>query len=410
VVKDPVTEDFYRFGEAERFIAEQFDGATPVEAVRGASADPLERAKPNPLLAKRTLRALLLGAVALPILFLGRMELKIRGQFNALPIRNADVRAEVEGIVQEIYVDEGDQVREGERIASLADRDLRTELRKTEAGIEQSKARLKMLEAGPTPEEIAVARAVVVKAQDHLTYARLRLARDKALFEQKLLSRKDFDDTQEQAATAENDLIEAKSKLNVLLRGTGPEEIEATKAEIAALETQRRFLEEQLRLLNVVSPISGIVATPSVQLKEMKHKLVRKSDLIAEVYDLKTVTAEIVVSEKDIGDVKVGQKVLLKARAAPNVTFRGTVTAIATAAQINPNSGSGQVASGTGSSSRANVTPKMILVTTEINNSARLLKPEMTGQAKILCGPRSIFQLLTRRLARTLKVEFWSWW
>jgi len=142
VVKDPVTEDFYRFGEAERFIAEQFDGATPVEAVRGASADPLERAKPNPLLAKRTLRALLLGAVALPILFLGRMELKIRGQFNALPIRNADVRAEVEGIVQEIYVDEGDQVREGERIDSLTDRDLRTELRKTEAGIEQSKARL----------------------------------------------------------------------------------------------------------------------------------------------------------------------------------------------------------------------------------------------------------------------------
>jgi hypothetical protein len=28
VVKDPVTGDFFRFGESERFIAEQFDGAS----------------------------------------------------------------------------------------------------------------------------------------------------------------------------------------------------------------------------------------------------------------------------------------------------------------------------------------------------------------------------------------------
>jgi multidrug resistance efflux pump len=323
----------------------------------------------------------------------------------------------VEGIIEEIYVDEGDEVKAGDVIARLSDRELRAELLKTEAEIAQNQAKLKLLEAGPTQEEIEVARDAVSRAEQSLTYGNHRLVRDKALFEQNLLSAKDFEDTQEREATAENDLREAKAKLKVLLKGSRPEDIAATKANIAWSETQQRFLEQQIERAKVPSPISGIVATPSVQLKEMSHQLVKKGDLIAKVYDIKTITAEIVVSEQDIADVKVGGQVLLKARAHPDQLFHGTVTAIATVAQINSSgssgsvfSSAGQTSSGTTTFSRANVNPKTILVTTRIDNSELLLKPEMTGQAKIFCGQKRLFDLVTRKLARTIKVEFWSWW
>jgi hypothetical protein len=39
-----------------------------------------------------------------------------------------------------------------------------------------------------------------------------------------------------------------------------------------------------------------------------------------------------------------------------------------------------------------------------------LLKSEMTGVAKISCGQRRVIDLIKRRIARTLKVELWSWW
>jgi len=280
-------------------------------------------------------------------------------------------------------------------IARLSDREMQSELRRTEAEIAQNQAKLKLLEAGPTEEEIEVAKAAVARAEESLTYGSNRLVRDKSLFEQNLLSAKDFEDTQERAATAENDLKEAKGRLKLLLKGSRPEEIAATKANIAWSETQRRFLEEQIQRAKVTSPITGVVATPSVQLQEMKHQLVKKGDLIAKVYDIKTITAEIVVSEQDIADVKVGGPVLLKAPAHPDQTFRGTVTAIATVAQINSSSSSGSIFSsagqtpaGTATFSRANVNPKTVLVTTRIDNSALLLKPEMTGQAKILCGQK----------------------
>jgi hypothetical protein len=173
-------------------------------------------------------------------------------------------------------------------------------------------------------------------------------------------------------------------------------------------------LEEQVQLMRVLSPASGIVATPARQLMEMKHQLVKKGDLIAKVFELKTITAEMVVSERDIADVKVGQEIILKARAYPEMTFQGKVTAIAIAAQANLSSSSTALSQLQGSTPgtvpRSAVAQKTVTITSEIDNSSLLLKPEMTGQAKISCGKRRLLDLVTRRIARTIKVEFWSWW
>jgi multidrug efflux pump subunit AcrA (membrane-fusion protein) len=176
------------------------------------------------------------------------------------------------------------------------------------------------------------------------------------------------------------------------LAGSRPEEIEATEAEISRLEAQRRYTGDQLQLLRVVSPISGLITTP--KLKEKIGQNVKKGDLIAQVHELKTIRAEISVFENEIGDVQVGQEVVVKARAYPEKSFYGKITSVATTAIKGDN---GQPT-------------REVLVITEIANDAFLLKPEMTGNAKIYCGKRRIIDLLTRRFVRYIRVEFWSWW
>ena len=86
---------------------------------------------------------------------------------------------------------------------------------------------------------------------------------------------------------------------------------------------------------------------------------------------------------------------VLKARAFPGRSFLGTVTAIAPAAVEEEQQARGG---------------KVIRVTTEIENAALLLKSQMTGNAKIYGGKRRLFDLMTRRLARYIRVGFWSWW
>jgi multidrug resistance efflux pump len=228
------------------------------------------------------------------------------------------------------------------------------------------------------------------------------LGRYKPLFAEGLVARAEFEGKQEQVTWAANELAEAQRKLGALLNSVRPQQIEEAKAQIERLEAQGRYLKEQLRLMTLVSPVAGVVATPSRQLQELPGQLVRKGDLVAKVYEMDTIVAQLVVSEKDIADIRVGQGVALKVRAYPDDTFQGKVTDIATSAEANPLE---PPAAG-----RAVNTDKTVLVTTEIDNHSHLLKPEMTGQAKIFCGRRSGPELFMRRLARTFKVEFWGWW
>ena len=82
-------------------------------------------------------------------MFLVKMDLRISGEFHVFPSRNMDVRTEVEGLVTEILVKEGDTVTKGTVIAKLSDRDSRAELAKTRAEIAQLDAKRQMLQVGP---------------------------------------------------------------------------------------------------------------------------------------------------------------------------------------------------------------------------------------------------------------------
>jgi multidrug resistance efflux pump len=350
-----------------------------------------KRASKLVVLPKRAKLGLGLAAL-LAVLCFCRMELRISGPFTVLPLHNADVRATVEGIIEQIYAEEGDFVEQGAPIARLSDRDLSADLRKILAEIEARQAQLRLLKAGTRSEEIDLARTQLAKSEERLKFARGHLERDRLLVEQKLISEKEFEETRELVAVREKELQEANERLKLFLAGCRPEEIEALEAEIRRLTAQECYLQDQLKSLTVASPIAGVITTH--KLEEKIGENMKKGDLIAEVHALKTVTVEIAVPEKEIADVQVGQKVVLKARAHPRRTFEGKVAAIAPMA-----------------SKQTDWQPeRTLLVTTRIDNAANLLKPEMTGNAKIYCGRQRLLELVSRRLIRYLRVEFWSWW
>ncbi len=404
-------------------------------------------------------KVVLFLAFVLAALFLVPWELTVSGEFAVAPRHNADVRAEVDGIIAAVYVDEGQRVAAGELVARLEDRDYRAELRAVEAQSDEMRARLKMLRAGPRMEErrvasqnletaetrheharrrveeaermqtarLAKATADVAVAEERLRYARNDLVRSRALFEGELVSRRALEESQERAAVGDKELAaaraefaavsagdlsltgdlagfrkelavaqkeveEARARLRLLEAGSRPEEIEGAEATLARLLSQRSHLEEQLRLVTVRSAVDGVVTTPKP--RERVGQYMKKGDLIVEVHEFATVRVEIAVPEREIGDVKVGQPVIVKARAFPERPSEGRVTAIAPVAVKDEEAWRG----------------KVFRVTTAVDNPDLLLRSDMTGTAKIYCGPRRLFDVLSRRLARYVRVEFWSWW
>jgi putative peptide zinc metalloprotease protein len=391
--------------------------------------------------------------VGLAVLVFGKMELTVSGPFTVLPLENADVRTKVDGLLEDIYVDEGASVKAGDVIARLSDHDYRAELRKTEAAIAEKQAKLRMLKAGARGEEIGLAKetvatarirldqahkrhdeakrmlterltraeASVSKGDERLRYARIRrdlfqtlqrqglvswlqfqqaeeeaAVREKELqeihAEQKLLMADDLAELRKAVAVAENELKEAESKLTLVLAGSRREEVQAVEAEMTRLEVERRHLEEKLQRLAIVSPITGVITTP--KLKERVGEHVPHGALIAKVHQLTTIKAQIAIPEKEIADAQLGQPVVVKARAVPEETFSGKVISISPTA-TKADDGLGQ---------------RTVFVTTDVDNRLLRLRPEMTGHAKIYCGKRGIGELMARRMARYVRVEFWSWW
>lgn len=402
----------------------------------------------------RPARALTVGGAVLGALFLVPMTLTVSGSFSIRPVENADMRAEVEGTIEAVHVNEGDMVEKHALVARLADHNRRAELAQTEAALREKQARLRMLHAGARPEDIALARqrivnaktreieavgrhseaaklrveriagarAAVERAKEQLAFAEQSAERVRPLVQQGFYSAAKFDEAEteifvrrraleeahaslrhaqadelrewsENQALAKAARTEAERELDRLAAGSRPEEIEAMEAEIAGLEARQRLLQDQIERLVIRSPHAGVITTP--RLKEKIGQYVNKGDLIAEVHDLRQLTVEIEVPERDIGPVRVGQPVYLKARAYPGETFRGVVTGIAPAMR---------------ESDATTPVIKTVRVATVIDNAEQKLKTRMTGYAKIDCGTRRLIEVLTHGVVGALRVEVWSWW
>jgi multidrug resistance efflux pump len=76
----------------------------------------------------------------------------------------------------------------------------------------------------------------------------------------------------------------------------------------------------------------------------------------------------MVISEKEITDIQIGQRVVLRARGYPDLDFHGSVTSIATSAQSSSDPG-GQTPTTTAFPSVADAGNKTVLVTTQIDNA-----------------------------------------
>jgi putative peptide zinc metalloprotease protein len=357
---------------------------------------------------KRIITYAAIIVIVLVLLFLVKLELKISAECEIQPLESYSISTTPDGyVMEEIFkegnqekrsvnlfklisgdyalvnmesmVKEGDKVKPGDLIASFASSQNLSDLSSTQAQLESAIANYQLLKKGAQPEEISQAEDKAKQGEASLKLKQKDLERLRNLHKGKLISDEELERGEADFSIAQNGLEIERNQLKLLERGARPEELKMARSEIDQLETRVRFLEEQMSSSQIKSPISGMVT--SIQ---------QQTNLIS-IANLDTVRVSIKVSEKDLDVICVGQKTKLKVRSYPWISFYGKVTKISNQAQENSSK-------------------NIFLITSKVPNLKLQLKPGMSGQAKINCGKRSIFNLLTRRIVRYLRVEVWSWW
>lgn len=225
------------------------------------------------------------------------------------------------------------------------------------------------------------------------------------------------DDLKSELTAAQNKLNEKEQLIPILealiaeaLRNAESEEkklelqkqLEETNIEITGLRQQVDILKKRYEHLEVTSPIDGVVATFQVEQKLIGRPVARGDALLEVMDDTGKWRLELEVEENRLGHILEGQKKLETEQlpvdfvlaTRPEVTYEGSVSSIATRADLAAEKGS------------------IVEVYTKIDaddlpNNRRRIGAEV--RAKINCGKSSLGYVLFGDVIEFVQKHWWRW-
>jgi HlyD family secretion protein len=308
-------------------------------------------------------------------------ELRLPGTVETQEVR---LSSRVGGRVAKVFVNESDMIEPGTVIVELEMPELDAQRAQLVAQKEASEAVLEKLERGPREEEKAAAKAAVEAAKarldrmEHgyraeeieqarqelqaldadLQNALQELNRERTLLARNASTMQAYDTAHtrytrlqaqvgaatakarmmesgyrpEEVAEAKADVARLQANYELLLAGTRAEEIAEAKAKVSVLAAQIDEIDVKRQERTVVAPERAIVEVLMVRpgdiadANEAVALVLRADDLWVKAY----------ISEVELGQIRLGQKVEVTCDTFPGKRFEGVITYIASASEFTP--------------------------------------------------------------------------
>ncbi len=349
----------------------------------------------------------LLALLALILVFV-RTEVRVSSPAHLRPIESFSIRNPEENVIKSVYflggdrqvrrervfqltsvdfsvfrleplVQEGALVKQGDTLFSVSSNLYRGDLAQVVSELKKALAQYELLMSDPKAAEIARAKAEIDEAELRLTSKENESDRAARMHESGLISDEEWDRVKTERYVAETQVQKARSAYDLLKSGPKAEELSIIEADIERLTAKKSYLLEQIESSTFIAPFSGLISSSGV------------GDEVLTLVRTDTIETIIAAPEEDIDVLAVGSKVVLKVAGYPTRSFEGVVVNIPETAVDD---GSQNV----------------FAVKTVVPNAGGILRPGMSGYAKIYCGKMSLGGKILRRLVRFFRVEFWSWW
>ncbi len=191
-------------------------------------------------------------------------------------ITTIKVGTQVSGIIEHVYADFNDNVKQGQVLARLDETALRAQLEQSQASVDMAQAQLNFQEA---------------------TFNRL-----KALFDKNLIAQADYDQALYNYQNSKASLSNAKSALD------------RTKVNLA--------------YATIYSPIDGVVLNRAIEEGQTVAASFNTPEMFTIVNDLTQMEVQTSVDEADIGQVVEDQRVEFTVDAYPDLKFEGVVSQV----------------------------------------------------------------------------------
>jgi HlyD family secretion protein len=298
------------------------------------------------------------------------------------------VSSQIAGQLQQVLVQEGDAVKQGQLLATIVPRELQADqayyassMKSADAQVGAARATLKFQEL-QTRDQIQQAEAnlssteaQLKQAQANLALARQNYKRTNRLFEQKIVSQQDQDqaETNLQTALASVEALEKQvqaARATVALARSNAQQVTIRERQLASNQHQfaaarAQDLAAQARLdyTDIRSPINGLVTLRAA----LTGEVVNPAQPIVVLYDPDKLWVRADVPETDIHLIRMGERLPVRFpggfQRTGTVYFRGVDAEYATQRDV----------------SRTKRDIKTFQIRLRVDNKDRLLAPGLTA-------------------------------
>ena len=239
----------------------------------------------------------------------GELIIKLKSPGEAFTDKKIVLKAEVSGVVKNLYASEGLHVKENDTLLELEDQEYRLALEKADAERLRFVSEL-YLEKTFAPASIAAADPARIEKLNQ-TEAELKKAAES--FRKGLISQDAYEKAQKDYELA---MIEAGQK---------KDEILAASKSVTQAEVDAKIARLQLAKTIIRAPFAGIIT--DIKISPREHL-----DLGREIFtlvDISRIRVKARVLESEVGKIRAGRSVDVRFSAYPSKVFRGVVEAIA---------------------------------------------------------------------------------
>jgi HlyD family secretion protein len=235
------------------------------------------------------------------------------------PLAKVEVKSKASGIVEKIFADYGDHVKQGQVLVELDKEQLR-------ARVAEARANLQAAEAAVQSAQATYERNVVDAQGPDLPFLKSTAERDRKLAAEGLVSAAVLDEAEKAYQMALNKQLSAQRNVAV-----SRSDIARARAQVAQMQAALDSAEEDLRNSTIVSPMDGLVLAREVEVGDAVSSILILGSQATNVMTLGDVSEVYVkgkVDEADISKVYFGQRARIVVESLKDKKFEGKVTKI----------------------------------------------------------------------------------
>jgi len=262
---------------------------------------------------------------------IGDIENNVMASGKVKALNTVDVGAQVSGEVTRLYVEVGDEVKQGDLIAQIDQVTQKNNLSNEQASLEQSEAAIQSAQAEFLSRQASLKSAYADLASRQSEYKQTQsdFARLKGLVAIDAISQQEYDTQATSVATAKAAVDNARAAIDTAKAAitTTQANINSQRAALRKAQTNVSTAQEDLSYTTIRAPMSGTVVSITTE-QGTTVNANQTAPTIVTLADLSTVRINAQISEADVINVQAGMPVYFNVIGNPDEKFDAVLKAI----------------------------------------------------------------------------------